>query len=121
MVLRKAGRLTSASLHKYVRYETLFGAIGRAYTPKRYSGKILLFRAEGRTPEYGDDLYLGWNDVVAQGNIDVHIVPGSHLSLMDNPNARVLAEQMSAYLAVAPNTIDERETVSLVPMQGASR
>jgi non-ribosomal peptide synthetase component F/thioesterase domain-containing protein len=102
MILRGSGRITGLSMHKYVRENViLFGPVGRAYTPQPYSGRLVLFRAEGRTAEYGDDMALGWNDV-AQGGIQIHTTPGSHLSLMEIPNVCILAKYLTTYLAVGP-------------------
>ncbi|MGJ4940736.1 condensation domain-containing protein [Bradyrhizobium sp. HKCCYLS1011] len=79
----------------------LFSAIGRKYVPRSYPGRLLLFRAEGRTAEYGDDLTLGWSNIAA-GGIVVHQVPGNHLSIMRQPQVARLIEQLSPYLASAP-------------------
>ena len=38
----------------------VFNEMGRVYTPRPFSGQLLLFRAEGRTAEYGADITLGW-------------------------------------------------------------
>ncbi len=119
-VLRICGRISGVPMHKYVRDEfTLYAAAGKAYTPKRYDGRVVLFRAEGRTAEYGGDLSLGWDEAV-RGSFQVHLVPGSHLTLMQNPNVRFLTEQLSKYLAPLPAsgvTIRCAESKTLNPKQ----
>lgn len=92
-------RLTNRPVPKFVRSNiVIFSAVGRNYVPKPYPGQLLLFRAEGRTAEYGDDLTLGWSDI-AQGGVVVHQVPGSHLSIMRKPQVERLVELLSRHLA----------------------
>lgn len=103
MALRTVGRVTGIRTHKFMRDNVvIFEAVGRAYTPKQYPGRVLLLRAEGRTAEYGNNISLGWEQVVQKG-VDVRIVPGDHLSLMDDPNVKVLAEQLNTYMTEALN------------------
>jgi thioesterase domain-containing protein len=78
----------------------VFTSVGENYVPKRYPGRLVLFRAEGRTAEYGDDLTLGWNDIARDGVV-VHEVPGSHLSIMRKPHVGRLVELLRPYLADA--------------------
>ena len=82
----------------------VFSAVGQNYVPKSYPGCLLLFRAEGRTAEYGDDLTLGWSDIARDGVV-VHQVPGSHLSIMRKPNVDRLVEQLQPYLGDAGGSV----------------
>jgi thioesterase domain-containing protein len=68
------------------------------YAPSRYSGRLVLFSAAGREPEYGNDPTLGWKTWAA-GAIDIHTVPGDHRSIMHPPDVQVLAERIMPYLA----------------------
>jgi non-ribosomal peptide synthetase component F/thioesterase domain-containing protein len=96
---RRFCRLMNLPVPKFVRSNlVVFVAVGQNYVPKIYPGKLLLFRAEGRSAEYGDDLTLGWSDVVRDGVV-VHQVPGSHLSIMLKPHVYRLIEQLTPYLA----------------------
>jgi len=64
------------------------------------AGKIALFRAMdaiGHSPGYRVDPLLGWGEV-AQGGLDVHDVPGSHMGILEEPNVRVLADSLRPYL-----------------------
>ena len=100
-VSRQACRLMNLPVPKFVRSNiVVFSAVGQNYVPKPYPGRLLLFRAEGRTAEYGDDLTLGWTDIARDGVV-VHQVPGSHLSIMRKPHVDRLVEQLSPYLADA--------------------
>jgi non-ribosomal peptide synthetase component F/thioesterase domain-containing protein len=100
-ISRQICRLLSLPVPKIVRSNlVVFSAVGQNYVPKTYPGRLLLFRAEGRTAEYGDDLMLGWTDIARDGVV-VHQVPGSHLSIMRKPHVDRLIEQLIPYLADA--------------------
>lgn len=102
-VTRQACRMMNLPVPKIVRSNiVVFTAVGQNYVPKPYPGRLLLFRAEGRTAEYGDDLTLGWTDIARDGVV-VHQVPGSHLSIMRKPHVDRLVEQLIPYLADTRN------------------
>ncbi|KYC36562.1 non-ribosomal peptide synthetase [Scytonema hofmannii PCC 7110] len=71
----------------------------KEYTFKRYSGPMTLLRTSDkyRDKEKGVgmqyDPQFGWGDVV-MGEIDVHLVPGSHLTLFEEPHVKVLAVKL---------------------------
>ena len=98
-VSRKVCRIVNLPVPKWVRSNiVVFSAVGQKYVPAAYSGRLLLFRAEGRTAEYGGDLTLGWSDIARDGVV-VHQVPGDHLSIMRKPQVGRLVEQLSPYFA----------------------
>jgi len=98
-VSRKVCRIVNLPVPKWVRSNiVVFSAVGQKYVPAAYSGRLLLFRAEGRTAEYGGDLTLGWSDIARDGVV-VHQVPGDHLSIMRKPQVDRLVEQLSPYFA----------------------
>jgi non-ribosomal peptide synthetase component F/thioesterase domain-containing protein len=100
---RQVSRLMNRPVPQFVRSSiVVFSAVGQNYSPKPYPGRILLFRAEGRTAEYGDDLTLGWTDI-AQDGVVVREVPGSHLSIMRKPQVDHLVRQLTPHLAGAPD------------------
>jgi non-ribosomal peptide synthetase component F/thioesterase domain-containing protein/aryl carrier-like protein len=100
-VTRLFCRLANRPVPKAVRSNiVIFSAVGRNYVPKPYAGRLLLFRAEGRSAEYGDDLTLGWSGIAKEGVV-VHQVPGSHLSIMRKPYVDRLVGQLTQYLADA--------------------
>jgi thioesterase domain-containing protein len=68
------------------------------YEPGDYAGRLVLLSAADSPPEYGDDRLLGW-DKCASGTIDLHVVPGDHLSIMHPPYVRVLVEKVERYIA----------------------
>ena len=67
------------------------------YKPKRYQGKIVLFRSTQRGANEGDDEYLGWGELAA-GGVDVNQVPSTHFDILREPAVKGLAEQLRAYL-----------------------
>jgi non-ribosomal peptide synthetase component F/thioesterase domain-containing protein len=75
----------------------MFTAIGRLYTPKPYPGKIHLFRAEGRTREFGADTTLGWDEIARDG-VEVHNVPGKHVTILEKPHVSTLAAKLERCL-----------------------
>ena len=97
LLLRKLGSTTKLSAQRYMQDAVVFGAVARSYTPKRYEGRVVLFRAQGRTAEYGSNIKLGWDEVV--DDVQVRVIPGSHLSIMQMPNVLTLAEELNKYLA----------------------
>jgi amino acid adenylation domain-containing protein len=70
----------------------------RSYKPRAYPGHLHLIRGSEQVIEGEQDCTLGWSEL-AQGGIDLQILPGSHYSLMQEPAVRVLAEQLCAYLS----------------------
>jgi len=61
------------------------------YRPRPYPGKVTLFRAKQRPAGKASDIFLGW-DKVAGGGMEVHEVPGDHVSLMREPQVGELAD-----------------------------
>ena len=78
------------------------GAASR-YRPKRYEGRVLLFRARMMAEIYQHvGPTLGWRDLVP--NLEIVEVPGGHDSLVLEPNVQVLASHLTR--AIAPGTAD---------------
>ncbi|MFT5169342.1 MAG: amino acid adenylation domain-containing protein, partial [Saprospiraceae bacterium] len=60
------------------------------YCLSPYSGKIHLFRANSKRFYVDDFEYLGWRSF-AQGGVEIHPVPGDHLTLFDPPHGQEFA------------------------------
>ena len=58
---------------------------------------MTLFRAIERDSRYYYEPLLGWTGL-ATGGIEIHEVPGHHLSIILEPRVRVLAEKLQAAL-----------------------
>lgn len=84
---------------------SVFADVRQRYAPEPFAGRLRLFRAEGRTAEYGDDMTLGW-DGLARDGVEVHGVPGTHTSIMAIPNVLQLVEQFEPCLAKTPRALD---------------
>jgi thioesterase domain-containing protein/acyl carrier protein len=72
----------------------------QAYTPIPYPGGLVLFRAREERA-FGDES-LGWQDL-AQGDVEIEVVPGNHFSMLRRPHVEFLAQRMTTYLAKREN------------------
>ncbi|MBD2234787.1 non-ribosomal peptide synthetase [Phormidium tenue] len=66
------------------------------YVPQPYSQAIALFKAAEQSDANQFDETLGWSELVK--NIQLHEVPGNHLSLLKQPHVQILAQQLGHYL-----------------------
>ena len=64
---------------------------------------VVLFRAEdvheadSSLPEFiQGDQTLGWNDL-STTPVDVHFVPGEHMTILTRPNVTILVNQLKPY------------------------
>ena len=73
----------------------------RAYQPQVYSGRIILFRASESTGDGSQKRDMGWGRLTS-GEVEVHEVPGDHISMIHEPHVRVLAERLRGYLDMTP-------------------
>jgi FkbH-like protein len=94
----------------------------KGYRPEgRFDGELALFRAtsgEGPDEPYVDrydDPMLGWGRRATQG-IVTYDIPGGHASMLQEPNVRVLAQQMQDYLdrALTEEPVVELTTATAV-------
>jgi amino acid adenylation domain-containing protein len=74
----------------------------RNYSPTPYAGKITLFRCSNVIPRYQAfleaDPTWGWQNMSSLP-VDLHIVSGSHESMVTEPDVEVLAEKLRACIA----------------------
>ncbi|MEO8425575.1 MAG: amino acid adenylation domain-containing protein [Verrucomicrobiota bacterium] len=64
----------------------------KLYRPKPYTGRITVFQATDRL-SHPIDPQIAWKHL-ALGGVDAFEVPGDHLTLVDEPHVRVLAEKL---------------------------
>jgi amino acid adenylation domain-containing protein len=69
----------------------------REHVLRPYPGRVALFRASDRSALDLEDDLLGW-DKFATG-VDLYSVPGDHVSMVNEPHVRVLAEQLKHCLS----------------------
>jgi thioesterase domain-containing protein len=82
-----------------VRWQRQLSAI-QNYTPLPYDGRLILVRAHTRPLFRSLDHDLGWSRLVGHA-VDVRVVPGSHASMLQEPQVKRLAEILVAELASA--------------------
>jgi thioesterase domain-containing protein len=69
------------------------------YVPEKYEGRVTLFRAAERvTPSIPHGETLGWGGLAA---LEVHFVPGNHLTMLGPPHVEVVAELLKTCLRKA--------------------
>ncbi|WP_410216638.1 thioesterase domain-containing protein [Paracoccus sp. (in: a-proteobacteria)] len=73
-----------------------------AYAPRPYDGRIAVFRADSSFWDAPEALAsgLGWASV-AQRGIELHDLPGDHLSILQPGNVEVLARHLQRLIAQA--------------------
>lgn len=93
------GRSLPISLRYFQVEEAHKRALGR-YTVRFYPGKITLMRAADVRETVGTrrNMTLGW-ETRAGGGLEIHDVPGGHISMFEEPNVRTLAETLKAVLS----------------------
>jgi thioesterase domain-containing protein len=72
--------------------------VASSYKAQPYPGRVTLFRAADSWEESGRGPYLGWDHVAVRG-VEVHEVPGDHVTLLEEPHVRVLAARLKTCLA----------------------
>jgi amino acid adenylation domain-containing protein len=70
------------------------------YVPTPFDGRLDLFRAINQKEIWYKDPVLGWAGL-ALGGIQVHDIPGDHISIVAEPNVRALAEKLRQCLSRA--------------------
>jgi thioesterase domain-containing protein len=73
------------------RIEMVYYRAIAGYVPRRYAGRITIFRAQHPTSAGQHD--LGWRAVARE--VDVHVIPGDHFTFITR-HVRILGEQLSA-------------------------
>lgn len=63
------------------------------YSPETCAGRVTLFRAAERMGASLPD-HDGWNELANE--VDVHIIPGDHFTMLRQPNVRILAQQLES-------------------------
>ena len=70
-----------------------------SYTPAPYHGPLTLFCAEEETrAESPPDPTKGWG-CLAKGGLFMRYIPGTHYTILQEPNVKLLAEELSECLS----------------------
>ena len=78
------------------------------YRPGHYEGRIVLFRCEDRIESDPPDSSRLWQRL-AKGGVTILGVPGDHNSILKEPGAKILAEQLLGYLK--PKSTNTNKTI----------
>jgi len=81
------------------------------YEPRVYAGPLTLFRARMQPLFSVHDPDNGWRRLAA-GGLDIRVIPGNHLGMLQEPHVKVLAEQLRAYLDEAQTRTAERRSLA---------
>jgi aspartate racemase len=69
----------------------------RKYTAQVYPDRLTLFRARMQPLFSSHNPDKGWG-AIAAGGVEIKVVPGNHLSMLQEPHVQVLAEKLRACL-----------------------
>jgi aspartate racemase len=73
----------------------------RAYRPRSFAGRVTHLVAGGEPGmKFYRDHESGWNQV-ALGGVEMRMIPGEHLAIFEEPNVRVMAQELRAALSAA--------------------
>ncbi|HWW01813.1 MAG TPA: amino acid adenylation domain-containing protein [Candidatus Acidoferrum sp.] len=79
-----------------------------AHRTKPYPGEVTLFRTRGHPMVCSFDDEFGWREFAA--GVSVHIIPGAHESILDEPHVRTMAKAMRACLQGIQHNQDKGNT-----------
>lgn len=81
---------------------------GMQYEMRRYPGSVTLFCASEKSLRGVRDPYAGWQSLAA-GGLEVYEIPGGHVSILAEPQVRVLAQHLRACLERAQAVVLQEE------------
>jgi len=79
---------------------SLLYAAAAKYRPAPYEGPIVLFRSLQRTFGFGQELKLGWADMLGD-QLQIYVTPGNHYTMYLQPNVAMLTGDMIPLLKKA--------------------
>jgi aspartate racemase len=77
----------------------------REFQPAVYAGRLTLFRAQETSVGSSSPPDRGWSRF-AGGGLEIHEVPGDHISMLEEPHVRSLAERLRECLEKAQGEAD---------------
>lgn len=90
----------------------------QAYAPLPYPGNITQFMCSDGPQRSYEDRRLAWSSLAPNG-LEIHVVPGDHLTMVEEPNVRVLARELQNCLDCTdhrPSRTDRRTVASPLPV-----
>jgi thioesterase domain-containing protein len=73
---------------------------GATFVPKPFAGRVTLIRTQGQPFFCSLDPKYGWGEL-AEGGVDIRIIPGSHEKIFVEPDVRSLAQTLELCLTEA--------------------
>lgn len=70
---------------------------GDSFVPRVFSGKVTVFRVRHQPLNRIRDPQLGWGRL-AEGGVEVHLIAGTHNTVLSEPDVQVLAEKLNKCL-----------------------
>jgi hypothetical protein len=70
---------------------------GDEYAPKPYAGRVTLLRTRRQPFLCSFNPQYGWGDL-AEGGVDIHLIPGSHENIFVEPDVTALASHVNCCL-----------------------
>ncbi|WP_416977676.1 SDR family NAD(P)-dependent oxidoreductase [Streptomyces sp. T028] len=103
-LVAEAGLDMSPSIMEHQRTSYVDARVGERYAPRPYDGPVVLYRAQQPTPlttaldprYLRDDADLGWAPLCR--SLEIVPVGGDHLSVIDPPNVRAIAQHLTRAL-----------------------
>ena len=81
------------------------------YTPKPYDGKITQLLCSDASDRSYEDRRLAWSTLAADG-FEVRIVPGNHLTMVEEPYVRIVAAELQRSLDRASGVVSSPQEQS---------
>lgn len=72
-----------------------------SYVPHYYPGRVIQFWCTEMPTRSYKDRRLAWSEVAGAG-LEVHVIPGNHMTMLDEPHIAVLAEKLRYCLQTSP-------------------
>ena len=95
--LRMPADFSLAELHVYYNLFKINIKAMRNYVPQAYPGRVIFFKASDRDAFNPQNPELGWQDLAMAG-LEIHQVPGNHITMNFPPHVEVMANWLTVYL-----------------------
>ena len=82
--------------HLFNVFKTNFRAM-QSYLPPVYGDRVTLFKASEQFAQDYQDPTMGWGQLTTK-EVEIHIVPGNHYTIIGKPHVQVLAERLRVSL-----------------------
>ncbi|MDZ8051398.1 MAG: SDR family NAD(P)-dependent oxidoreductase [Aulosira sp. ZfuVER01] len=90
-----------SELHLYYNLFKINTKAMRNYIPQAYPGRVIFFKASDRDSFNPQNPELGWQDLAMAG-LEIHEVPGNHITMNFPPQVQVMAKLLRIYLESDP-------------------